>query len=146
MRYFSFNEFDGESEWVSTLSEDDIRRDYFPYWQKRMIDKFGEEYYNATYSFEDCLNDWIVGNWAWEVYPDYTKDKIIQALAVPQGEGEPSRLSYDEIIEIHNKYSIVGIIETYREIEMAVLKKNGFEPKTIQFDWDYLDSLLKGDK
>jgi len=47
--------------------EDEIRRDYFPYWQKRMIDKFGEEYYNANYCFEDCLNDWIVGNWAWSV-------------------------------------------------------------------------------
>ena len=74
MRYFSFNEFDGESGWVSTLSEDDIRRDYFPYWQKRMIDKFGEEYYNANYSFEDCLNDWIIGNWAWEVDDEQSED------------------------------------------------------------------------
>lgn len=67
MRYYSFNEFDGEEGWVTTLSEEDIRRDYFPYWQKRMIDKFGEEYYNAIYSFEDCLDDWVVGNWAWRV-------------------------------------------------------------------------------
>jgi len=67
MRYYSFNEFDSESGWVSTVSEEDIRRDYFPYWQKKMIDKFGENHYDTNYCFEDCLNDWIVVHWAWEV-------------------------------------------------------------------------------
>ena len=67
MRYYSFNEFDSESGWVSTVSEEEIRRDYFPYWQKRMIDKFGEEYYYANYSFEECLIDWVYVHHAWEV-------------------------------------------------------------------------------
>ena len=70
MRYYSFHEFDGEEGWVTTLSEEDVRRDYFPYWKKRMIDKFGEEYYNEHYSFETCLDDWVAGNWAWEVKED----------------------------------------------------------------------------
>ena len=67
MRYYTFNEFDSESEQVSTVSEEDIRRDYFPYFQKKMIDKFGQEYYNKPYSFEDCLIDWVYVHHAWEV-------------------------------------------------------------------------------
>jgi hypothetical protein len=74
MRYYSFNEFDGESGWISTVSEEDIRRDYFPYWQKRMIDKFGEEHYNANYCFEDFLNDFIAVHWCWEVKDESRKD------------------------------------------------------------------------
>ena len=25
------------------------------------------EYYNEHFSFETCLDDWVVGNWAWSV-------------------------------------------------------------------------------
>lgn len=50
---------------VVTKSEEDIRREYFPYWESRMIAKYGEEYHH-TYSFEDCLWDWMVLYWGWE--------------------------------------------------------------------------------
>ena len=67
MRYFCYNELveEGENS-VVTVSEDDIRNNYYPYWYDRMCKKFGKEDVDATYSFEDCLDDWIVVNWAWE--------------------------------------------------------------------------------
>lgn len=69
MRYFSYNELvePGEGCSVVTVSEEDIRREYFPCWEKTMIDKYGETEYNKNWSFQDCLEDWIVSNWAWEV-------------------------------------------------------------------------------
>lgn len=67
MRYYSFNEFDGETGWVSTVSEEEICKTYYPYWKERMIKKFGEEEVEKNWTFEHCLRDWIDGNWAWEV-------------------------------------------------------------------------------
>jgi hypothetical protein len=73
MRYYSYNEYNPDvtvEEEVITVSEEDIRRDYYPYWQDKMSEKFGKEHVEANYSFEDALEDWVVINWAWEVEPD----------------------------------------------------------------------------
>ena len=73
MRYYSYNEavFDNDGNLVGneviTMSEEEIRTTYFHYWQQRMNKKFGEDCVKTLYVFEDCLNDWIVVNWAWEV-------------------------------------------------------------------------------
>jgi len=70
MRYFSYNEYKTDpsvDSYVETISEEDIRRNYYPYWYSRMCKKFGKEHVDAAYSFEDCLEDWVVVNWAWEV-------------------------------------------------------------------------------
>ena len=74
MRYFSFNEYDSESPladesggYVSTVSEEDIRRDYYPYWYGKMCEKFGKKHVDENYCFDDCLDDWQVVHWAWEV-------------------------------------------------------------------------------
>ena len=73
MRYYSYNEYDPDSPladesggYVVTLSEEDICRNYYPYWYKKMCEKFEQSYVDQNYSFEDCLSDWIVVNWAWE--------------------------------------------------------------------------------
>jgi len=73
-RYYSYNEYDPESEladvnggYVVTMSEDDIREQYWPYWYGEMCEKFGKEEVDGKYSFEDCLDDWVIVNWAWEV-------------------------------------------------------------------------------
>ena len=73
MRYYSYNEYDPDSPiaddgggYVVTLSEDDIRKNYYPYWYKKMCEKYEQSYVDQNYSFEDCLSDWIVINWAWE--------------------------------------------------------------------------------
>jgi hypothetical protein len=31
-----------------------------------MIAKFGKEHFEANYTDQDCIEDWIVVNWAWE--------------------------------------------------------------------------------
>ena len=70
MRYFSYNEYDPDHPdggYVVTVSEEDIRRDYYEYWYERMCGKFGKEHVDATYSSDDCIQDWIVIHWAWEV-------------------------------------------------------------------------------
>lgn len=70
MRYYSYNEYSTDpsvDNYVVTVSEQDIHRDYYPYWYGRMCEKFGKDHVDKTYSFEDCLDDWIVVNWAWKV-------------------------------------------------------------------------------
>jgi hypothetical protein len=67
MRYFSYNEV---GEGVVTVSEDDIRKYYWPYWYNRMCEKYGQKYVDDIYSFKECLDDWMVINWAWEVESD----------------------------------------------------------------------------
>jgi hypothetical protein len=67
IRFFSFEEFDGETGWVSTVSEIEIKETYYPYWYDKMCAKFGKEHVDAIYSFEQCLEDWKTVHWAWEV-------------------------------------------------------------------------------
>lgn len=67
MRYYSYNEYDENGGHVVTKSEDEIRAEYYPYWRTKMIEKFGKAHFDITYCFEDCLDDWKIINWAWEV-------------------------------------------------------------------------------
>lgn len=67
MRYYSYNEFDSDGGRVVTMSEEEIRKEYWPYWYKKMCAKFGQEHVDANYSFEECLIDWLTVHWAWEV-------------------------------------------------------------------------------
>lgn len=69
MRYYSYNEYTDPDElhYVVTVSEEELRQKYYPYWYGKMCDKFGKDHVDATYSFEDCLEQWIIVNWAWEV-------------------------------------------------------------------------------
>ena len=39
---------------------------YYPYWSKAMIKKYGQEEFDKTYCKLDCIDDWVVVNWAWE--------------------------------------------------------------------------------
>ena len=70
MRYFSYDEYKTDPSvdpYVETVSEEDVRKTYYPYLYERMCNKFGKEHVDANYCFEDCLDDWVVTNWAWEV-------------------------------------------------------------------------------
>ena len=73
MRYFSYNELDPESQsidgdkgYVVTLSEKEILEQFYPSWYGSMCKKYGQAVVDATYSFEDCLDDWKSMYWAWE--------------------------------------------------------------------------------
>lgn len=68
MRYYSYNEYtDNDENEIITLSEEDIRKNYWPYWYDKMCGKFGKEIVDRDFCFEDCLYDWVIVNWAWEV-------------------------------------------------------------------------------
>jgi hypothetical protein len=69
MRYYSYNEYseNPNANPLVTVSEEDIRRDYWPFWYYKMCKKYGQEIVDRDYSFENCLSDWMVIHWAWEV-------------------------------------------------------------------------------
>lgn len=65
MRYFTFvqpKEDSMDPEYI-TMSEDEIRKEYYPYWKKQIV-KVGKSL--NDYCFEDCLDDWVITHWAWE--------------------------------------------------------------------------------
>ena len=73
MKYYSYNEYDPDSPladasggYVVTLSEQDVRDRFWPHWYSKMCEKFGKEHVDKTYTFEDCLEEWVIVNWAWE--------------------------------------------------------------------------------
>ena len=67
MRYYSFAyPIDGDDV-VETMSEEDIRKEYYPWWYGKMCEKYGKQHVDANYMFEDCLDDWKVVDWAWEI-------------------------------------------------------------------------------
>jgi len=63
MRYYSFAyPVDGDDV-VETLSEDDIISQYYTYWATKML----ENVRDADISRENCIEDWKIVHWAWEV-------------------------------------------------------------------------------
>lgn len=65
MRVFKYNEY--EDTEPRLITEQEIRVEYWPYWYERMCKKFGKQEVDNKFTFEDCLNDWVIVNWAWEV-------------------------------------------------------------------------------
>ena len=52
---------------VITISEEQIKKQYYPYWYEKMCKKFGKQLVDEQWGFDDCLDDWCVVNWAWKV-------------------------------------------------------------------------------
>lgn len=68
MRYFEYSEPDNEGNpEIKILSEEEILKNYWPYWHTQMCKKFGKEEVDKNYSFSDCLEDWVMVNWATEI-------------------------------------------------------------------------------
>lgn len=69
MKYYTYVEqtpFDDMTARYVTLSEEEILKEYWDYWYGRMCDKFGKDIFDSTYSSADCIEDWVITNWAWE--------------------------------------------------------------------------------
>jgi len=73
MKYYSYNEYDPESPmadelggYVVTMSEEEILKEYWPYWYERMCENFGKNFVDEIYSPADCIDDWCIVHWAWE--------------------------------------------------------------------------------
>lgn len=54
---------------VETLSEEQILKEFWPYWYGRMCEKFGKEEVDANWTKQDCIDDWVVVHWAVESNP-----------------------------------------------------------------------------
>lgn len=71
MRQFAFVEYDPEvgsdMAMVKTITEEGIAQHYWPYWYERMCRKYDKQYVDETYTVEDCIEDWVTINWAWEI-------------------------------------------------------------------------------
>ena len=65
MRVFKYNEY--EDTEPRLITEQEIKVEYWPYWYERMCKKFGKQEVDSKFTFEDCLDDWVIVNWAWEV-------------------------------------------------------------------------------
>ena len=71
MRYWSYNERLNEIDsHVVTVSDDDILDMYWNWWYGKMCEKFGSEVVDRDYTKQDCIDDWVVVHWAWEVKDD----------------------------------------------------------------------------
>lgn len=46
------------------ITREEILKTYWPWWSKRMIEKFGPDHEWITEDY--CVDDWVVVNWAWE--------------------------------------------------------------------------------
>lgn len=60
---YSYHEptLNGDRKVTKTVEE--IRKEYYPFWKKQLIEKRGE---NIDLSFERCLDEWICVHWAYE--------------------------------------------------------------------------------
>lgn len=68
MRYFEYSDPDNEGNpEIKILNEEEIVKSYWPYWYAQMCKKFGKEVVDKSYSFSDCIEDWVVVNWATEI-------------------------------------------------------------------------------
>jgi len=73
MRYFCYNTYKTNpavDSYIEVLSENDIRKEYYPHWYEQMCKKFGKEHVDEYYCFEACLEDWMIINYGWESIDD----------------------------------------------------------------------------
>ena len=68
MRYFTYAEPGPNDEPLEiTMSEKEIFDTYWPHWYSLMVKKYGNDH--PLINFENCLEDWVVVNWAIEKPP-----------------------------------------------------------------------------
>lgn len=65
-----FRIWDQDSEpYGKIVTEEQIRETYYPYWTEQMNRVHGsEEDWPCANTFENALDDWIVVNWAVEIF------------------------------------------------------------------------------
>jgi hypothetical protein len=54
------------NEVVETLSDAEIIATYWDYWYGKMCEKYGKDHVDTHYCKQDCIDDWVIGHWAWE--------------------------------------------------------------------------------
>jgi hypothetical protein len=70
MRYYCFDTLETDpsvDSYVKVMSEEEILAEYYDYWYDKMCSKFGKEIVDRDYCKNDCIDDWVIVNWAWEI-------------------------------------------------------------------------------
>lgn len=70
MKYYSYDCYDEDHPdkgYIVTVSEDEIIREFWDFWYEKMCKKFGKEVVDRDYSRQECIDDWVITYWAWEV-------------------------------------------------------------------------------
>lgn len=65
MKYFTYV-VPGEVKEYVTMSELEIIKTYWPVWYKEKCEKYGHRFVDFTYNFDDCIQEWIIVNEAYE--------------------------------------------------------------------------------
>lgn len=47
-------------------TEEEILKEYYPYWKEKMLKVYKENDVESNYTEEDCIMDWVIVHWAWE--------------------------------------------------------------------------------
>ena len=71
---YRFDEYrgDGVPAGIVIKTGEEILEEYWPFWKEQMVNNFGEN--DARITFHNCIDDFCVVNWAWEV--DANGEKI----------------------------------------------------------------------
>jgi hypothetical protein len=65
MKVYQYNDWDeNDQPVVKTITDQQILNEYWDYWKGKMVQKFGEG--DKLITQENCIDDWIAVNWAWE--------------------------------------------------------------------------------
>lgn len=65
MKTYLYYEYDPDvKEALYEINEDQILDYYWSFWSDKMIKKYG--YGHELITKENCIQDWIITNWAWE--------------------------------------------------------------------------------
>jgi len=70
MRYYGFDAWwtdPSVDHYIEVMSEEEIIDQYWSYWYEAMCSKFGKEIVDRDYCKNDCIDDWVIVNWAWEI-------------------------------------------------------------------------------
>ena len=66
--YYSFEDMDeAGNPVIKTFSDQEILDTFYHYWYNKMVEKFGKEYVDNTYSKKECIEDWCIVNYAYKV-------------------------------------------------------------------------------
>lgn len=66
--YYSFVDMDEVGNPVTkTLSEQEILDIFYQSWYNKMVEKFGKEHVDNTYSKKECIEDWCIIHYAYKV-------------------------------------------------------------------------------
>lgn len=74
MKVYRYNErLEDDTDVTIDITEKQILEVYWPWWLNQMHKKYGKNigYYQELVTEENCIEDWVTSNWAWDVTDEY---------------------------------------------------------------------------